>query len=485
MADQLLPTPALPRRVAAPLATPGDGLGGSPLGSVKPTDATGLSTGRPRTGRCCLAALVLGLVSGCEHGIGPQLPGSPAPARGGLDPSFGVGGVVTSDPSAGVDEVTAQSGDGFYMFVIGSAETPGPGDKAWRIEKRLLTTGALDSGFGISGAVTSNPSSGTDAPTAVTQAGTFLYVAGFDSVLGDRRWRIEKRRMLDGTLDTGFGVSGVLATNPSTRRDEVVALVASAASFYVIGFDESPGIGDRQWRVEQRNFSDGALVATFGTAGILVSNPSTGIDSPFVAVSDGAVLYVGGSDSIPGDLQWRIEARRLTNGSYDTGFGTGGALVANPSSGSDEVTALALSSTALLTAGSDESPGPGNSRWRIEKRSQTSGALATAFGSGGVLTMNYSSGVDSPLRLVSGTGFFYVIGFDQSPGPLVSDSQWRIEARNPTTGALEPNYGQGGVITSNPTVADDRPSTAATAIYMVGTQNAPGNSAWRIEVRAP
>ncbi len=452
---------------------------------VTRTDRAWRLSRRLWTGRRCFVAFILGLVPGCENGIEPQPQGPPAPPRGSLDPNFGSGGVVTSDPSSGPDEVTAHTNDGFYMFVVGFAETPGVGDKAWRIEKRSLTTGALDSGFGTSGVVTSNPSTGMDAPTAVIHDGTFLYVAGFDSVSGDRRWRIEKRRMLDGAFDTGFGASGVITTNPSTARDEVSSLAADTSTFYVVGFDETSGAGDRQWRVERRNFNDGSLVASFGTAGTLVSNPSVGSDAPLTVLSDGVILYVGGSDSMQGDLQWRVEARRLSDGSYDTGFGMGGVLTTNPSSGSDEVTTLAFSSTSLLIAGSDESSGPGDVRWRIEKRSQTSGAIDTAFASGGVLTINPSSGIDIPLRLVAGTGFFYVLGFDQSPGPLVGDSQWRIELRSAASGSLDPSYGQGGVVTSNPTGAADRPCTTATAIHLIGSQNGPGNSAWRIEVRAP
>ena len=53
------------------------------------------------------------------------------------------------------------------------------------------------------------------------------------------------------------------------------------------GYDESPGAGNEQWRIEKRNLSDGALVVGFGTGGVVTNDPSTGSgtstdDGPFL-----------------------------------------------------------------------------------------------------------------------------------------------------------------------------------------------------------
>ena len=42
------------------------------------------------------------------------------------------------------------------MYVAGTDQSPG--NNQWRIEKRLLSTGALDASFGTGGVVTNNPS---------------------------------------------------------------------------------------------------------------------------------------------------------------------------------------------------------------------------------------------------------------------------------------------------------------------------------------
>ncbi len=45
-----------------------------------------------------------------------------------------------------------------------------------------------------------------------------------------------------------------------------------------------------------------------------VNNPSTGDDRATGVVVDSSGLYVVGSDDSPGNPQWRIEKRRLTDG---------------------------------------------------------------------------------------------------------------------------------------------------------------------------
>ncbi len=396
---------------------------------------------------------------------------------------------MVSDPSTGPDTVGAIVYDGGYVFVAGADESQGSGDSQWRIEKRQASgqagDGSLDPAFGSGGVVTSNPSTGADAATALTSDGTYLYIAGFDSTSGDRRWRIEKRRLLDGALDGGFGATGVLTVNPSTGRDEVTAILRDSANLYVVGFDEGPGAGDTQWRMEKRVLGDGSLVTGFGTGGVATSNPSLGGDIPNAAAGDSTLVYIGGYDSAIGSRQWRVEVRRTNDGALNASFALSGVLVADPSTGIDEITALSITGGALHLVGFDESPGSGDSQWRVEQRNLGSGALVSSFGSGGVVTSNPSSGADAPSYIYAGSFGFWVAGTDYSPGPLVGDSQWRIERRGSSTGALDSSYGQGGVVTSNPTAGDDRITDGAFVGWTVfaGTQNGPGNTAWRLESR--
>jgi hypothetical protein len=348
---------------------------------------------------------------------------------GALSSGFGTSGVVTSNPSTGDDVAFAcvvHNGD---LFVVGYDESQGLGDLQWRIERRSASTGSLVTGFGTGGVVTSNPSSGGDIPRACVTDGTSLYVAGWDASAGssDLRWRIEKRSLSNGGLVSGFGTGGVVTVNPSTRVDGVIATAIDASAIYLVGADSTPGTGDEQWRIEKRSLSTGALVTAFGTNGVVTVNPSSSLDEAWSVAIDGSFLYAGGFDhSIGGgDYQWRVEKRSLTTGALDTGFASNGVLTVNPSSGDDTLAEVLVVGTDMYLAGWDESPGWPDYQWRVEKRAAGSGALNAGFGGTGVVVSDPSSGDDSPNGLaVSGTTL-YVFGYDDTGG---SDWQWRVAA---------------------------------------------------------
>ena len=138
---------------------------------------------------------------------------------------------------------------------------------------------------------------------------------------------------------------------------------------------------------------------------------------------DATAMYVVGWDTSPGNSQWRIEKRSLTDGNLVTGFGTGGAVTSNPSTGADEAYNIAIDSTAMYVVGCDISPG--KRQWRIEKRSLADGGPFSAFGAGGTVTSNPSAGPDAAFSIATDSTAMYVVGYDFSPG----NNQWRIEKR--------------------------------------------------------
>src|SRR5436190_802754 len=85
-------------------------------------------------------------------------------------------------------------------------------------------------------------------------------------------WRVEKRSLSAGTLITSFGTGGVITSEPSSGTNEINAAAIDATGLYVAGVDNVGGTGG-ECRIEKRDLSTGSLI-TFGSGGVAISNPS-------------------------------------------------------------------------------------------------------------------------------------------------------------------------------------------------------------------
>jgi hypothetical protein len=227
---------------------------------------------------------------------------------GSLVPAFGTYGVVTSNPDIDSnDEAYGIAIDSTAMYVAGYDYSPG--NYQWRIEKRSLIEGNLV------GVYTSNPSAWLDEAYDIAIDSTTMYVVGYDHSTGyaygpqNTAWRIEKRSLTDGNL------VGVYTSNPSTWLDEAYAIAIDSTMMYVVGYDQDlvndPDYPENyQWRIEKRSLIDGSLVLGFGIAGVVTSDPSTRDDMPRGIAIDSTAIYVVGYERRPeGNYQWRIEKR--------------------------------------------------------------------------------------------------------------------------------------------------------------------------------
>ncbi|MGI9027653.1 MAG: hypothetical protein ACR2FM_02285 [Candidatus Saccharimonadales bacterium] len=362
-------------------------------------------------------------------------------ADGSLVPAFGTSGQVLEDVASSTSEqigAIATDPNNGAIYVGGYDRVPGTANSQWRIEKRDYVTGALVSGFGTSGVVSSNPTAGDDIINSIVldTAGGYVYIAGYDSAGGNQQ-RIEKRSMTNGALVTGFATGGVYTLNPSNQDDRIRAidLDPTAQYIYVAGSDE--GNGNTAWRLDKLRASDAAPCTAancgvlFGTAGSYNSNPSVRADTiTSLQVDDaGGAIYMAGYDGViaNNNQQWRIEKIDLNTGALINAFGTSGAVTSNPSSNNEEITDIALDGAGgfIFIIGSDNTSA--DMRWRVEKRQRSSGALVTAFGTGGVVTSNPSANNDTPASVLIDVdrNLVYAVGMDRVLGN--ANSQWRIE----------------------------------------------------------
>ena len=95
----------------------------------------------------------------------------------------------------------------------------------------------------------------------------------------------------------------------------------------------------------------------------------------------------------PAHCEWRIEKRSLTSGALITTFGTNG-FITESYGGNDQAWGVAVDATGMYVVGYDDYPGT-HAEMRIEKRSLTTGDFITTFGTNGAISEDFPSGTSS------------------------------------------------------------------------------------------
>jgi len=145
--------------------------------------------------------------------------------------------VATSDPSGLADRPYDVAVGPTGVYVVGYDMVGG--NARWRIERRSPVNGLL-----LAAPAISNPSPGHDYAYGVAVGPTGIYVVGTDRLGGDPRWRIEKRSLL------GLGLIWAVAIDPSAGTDEARSVARDGTGIYVAGCDRV--LGNLRWRIEKR-----------------------------------------------------------------------------------------------------------------------------------------------------------------------------------------------------------------------------------------
>ena len=147
------------------------------------------------------------------------------------------------------------------------------------------------------------------------------------------------------------------SANPSAKFDQALGIATNETSMFTVGYDRGPG--NNEWRIEKRSLTDGKLDGGFANGGIAKSDPGDQDDSANAIVIDSNYLYVAGYDAAPVKgffSQWRIEKRSLKDGTFDPNFYNGGVALYDPSPWSDTANAISQSRSCLRIAGFDSTP---------------------------------------------------------------------------------------------------------------------------------
>jgi uncharacterized delta-60 repeat protein len=383
-------------------------------------------------------------------------------ADGTLDSSFGVNGKTTTDFIA-----NAMALHGNKIVVAGYTSNYPNTDFALA---RYSADGNLDSSFGVNGRVVTNfYGSGdyfsTEIANAIALQGDKIIVAGY---IGNPYNRITDfalaRYSANGTLDSSFGVNGLVTTNFG-EIDHANAIVLQGDKIIAAGhtsYTES----DYPVFALARYTADGTLDASFGANGKVTTD--------FFYSYANAIMLQREKIVVGGSFQGTL-VRYKGDGTLDSSFGVNG-IVANDIS----VNSIALQGDKIITGGGSmlvRYTADGN----LDSSFGVNGTAITGFGVNAIALHENRLYAVGSLGLFTGDSYGVVAAYQlEATGPTICLSDVRVcESQKqavltvhlsaPSTQAVQVEY-HTHYITAHP--AKDYLSTKYTLQFAPGTTTA-------------
>jgi uncharacterized delta-60 repeat protein len=349
-------------------------------------------------------------------------------ASGDLDPTFGTDGVVFADLGGSSARALARQTDG---KLVAAGRSVGADDAI--AVARFDASGAPDPTFGGDGTVTTDASASDDEGVQVlVQADGKIVVVGRTG--DDDEDVVVVRYETDGSLDGGFGTGGIAFTALGTDDDVAFSgALQSDGKILVVGGTASVP-GPTQDLFVLRLESDGDLDGTFGSGGLVTLDFGGRRDQGrAVAVQpDGSILVAGTSSNGPLFLDGSVAtlSRFNADGSPDATFGTGGSVVLS-SEHINLFDAMALQPDGKIVVFG--ATGPGTVTFRLF-RFDGSGVADPGFV--GDASPFFTQAITPGSLALRSDGKFLIVGDGDGPGFSV--------ARMNADGSLDESFGMGG-----------------------------------------
>jgi uncharacterized delta-60 repeat protein len=322
---------------------------------------------------------------------------------GSLDDSFGSGGRLTTSFSAFSAFAYAVSirADG-RIVVAGSALVGGASQFALA---QYNTDGSLDTSFGVGGKTTTNfadaanPLANAGVSAIAIQPDGKIIAAGY--VVVSTRYRFAVARYTsNGSLDGAFGSGGKVTSSGTNRYEAANSIALQPDGKIVVGGAIGNGFTSDSFALVRYN-SDGSTDATFGAQGAVTTKAfdfpdSLGVDfasvTALIIQPDGKIVAAGGVGYFLDSNSFAL-ARYNTDGSLDPTFGALGKVSTLIGSNYDDwsyAAAIQLDGK-IIVAGYSYGGGAGDFAM---VRYNPNGSLDPAFGTGGVVTTDFSGRSD-------------------------------------------------------------------------------------------
>lgn len=323
---------------------------------------------------------------------------------------------------------------------------------------------ALDKSFGTDGKVTTAfPGSNDVASSVVIRPDTQVMPGrpADDKIIvagSDGSDFIVIQYHADGSIDTGFGVNGIVATdfNGGTDQAYAVALDSNDANGKIVVAGSTKNAKTGKYDIALARYEpDGSLDTSFGNKGRVITDFGGNDDQAFgMAIQGDGKIVVAGYANVPTALlptQLCIGsspnplcrsndialARYNSDGSLDTSFGNGGKVTTDLSFGSDDQAfgiATQPNDNKIVVVGG-ASNGSASTRGALARYS-VSGTLDLSFGAGGVI-------------LTDNKGIVHALSI-QLDGKIIAagyDTKGFLLARHNNNGSLDTSFGEMGRVT--------------------------------------
>jgi uncharacterized delta-60 repeat protein len=257
----------------------------------------------------------------------------------------------------------------------------------------------------------------------------------------------------DGSLDTTFGTGGVVTKNIIAAKEGEIArgiVVQSSGKIVIAATIDHLGGDARDRDIALVRFAaDGSVDTTFGTAGVLTLDLSSGALSGtrFLADSqwslqqfpDGKLLVAGGlvhESSGAADTD-QFLLKLTADGARDTTFGTDGLVIVDIDRRSQSARAATILADGSVVMGGYMTDGDGNTRPAIFKVT-AAGVLDGTFGTAGIFNELVLPTSAEAYAVVPQGSSFVTIGY----GKIASTDKldW-VSFRLTSAGARDATYG--------------------------------------------
>ena len=373
-------------------------------------------------------------------------------APGDLDSSFGSGGRVTSDFRGSNDfaYASALQPDGKIVtagirFVGMSAEG---GDF---LIARYNADGTLDKRFGQRGHVITDFGL-TEIATAVAVQpdGKIIAAGGTYAIFPSLGGQFALARYnSDGSLDTTFGVGGLVRTTFNSEGCFASAIVLQADGKVIVAGTKyvhftSDQSSDTDFALARYN-SDGTLDSTFGVGGEVATDFNGGNDDAFSVLlqPDGKLVAVGDATSLANFYDFAL-VRYLPDGTIDRGFGSLGKVESDFGAANlDQARSAVLQADGKIVAAGTTVTLNGSDQLFAIVRYNSNGSRDATFGNNGLATVDFGSFLQSVRSLLlQPDGKLIAVGY---PDTESSDSDF-LAARLNSNGTLDSSFGVDGEV---------------------------------------